>query len=107
MEEREPMNDSEQGITDAHREEMLRLVLAEAAGEDVAGALAPYPSEERSRFRRVVVEAGMVKAKGLATRKGETVFEPPTQLSDRGRRRLKELNDRRASGGASQENQAG
>jgi hypothetical protein len=89
------MSEEQREITDGDREEILRLVLSEAEGMDVAGALSRYPRAIRSKFRQVVCEAGLVKG-GLARPvNGESAFGAGAALTDRGRRRLKELNARR------------
>jgi hypothetical protein len=89
------MIDENREITDVDREEILRLVLSEAEGMNVAEALGRYPRGIRSKFRQVVCEAGLVTG-GLATPvNGESAFGAGAGLTDRGRRRLKELNARR------------
>lgn len=88
------MNDENRELTDADREELLRLVLSEAEGKDVSGSFASYPHAAISTFRRAAFQAGLVQAKGLVMKGDVEVFDGRTKLSDRGRRRLKELNER-------------
>ena len=68
---------------------------SEAEGMNVAEALGRYPRGIRSKFRQVVWEAGLVKGKLAAPVNGESGFGAGASLTDRGRRRLKELNARR------------
>lgn len=83
-------------LTDADREEILRLILSEAAGADVTRDLNRYPVEARNTFRRVVQEAGLVRSGGSRTTpEGEILFEKPLALTPIGRKRLAELNERR------------
>jgi hypothetical protein len=89
------MVDENREITDVDREEILRLVLSEAEGMNVAEALGRYPRGIRSKFRQVVCEAGLVKGKLAAPVNGESGFGAGASLTERGRRRLKELNARR------------
>jgi hypothetical protein len=89
MENNRPLNDQD-------REEILRLVLTEASGGDVSGQLGRFPVSVRNTFRRVVEEAGLVRSGGtLLSDHGEAVFQQPLSLTERGRRRLMELNQRR------------
>jgi hypothetical protein len=60
--------------------------------------LSRYPRAVRSKFRQVVREASLVKGSLSAADDGESRFGKETTLTERGRRRLKELNDRRARG---------
>ena len=90
------MNDIDRQLTDDDREEILRLVLHEAAGDDVEAKLATYPARARSTFRKAAYEAGLVKANGLDRGGEEIRFGQPAQLSERGKRRLTELNQRAA-----------
>jgi hypothetical protein len=86
-------------LTDDDREEILRLVLTEAGGGDVEGELSAYPVKSRSTFRKAAYEAGLVTTKGLDRGSEEIRFEKPAQLSERGKRRLSELNDRASKRG--------
>src|SRR5688500_14046374 len=87
-------------LYDEEREQILLLVLREAAGEDVADALNQFPMEARSKFRTIVCEAQMVKTAKLERADGgEVVFSGPTTLTPRGRKRLDELNRQQASEG--------
>jgi hypothetical protein len=88
------MKEIDRQLTDDDREEILRLILIEAGGGDVAGQLAEYPAKSRSTFRKAAYEAGLVKASGLDRSSDEIQFGKPAQLSERGKRRLSELNDR-------------
>jgi hypothetical protein len=85
-------------LTDEDREEILRLVLTEAGGTDVAALLGRYPAKARSTFRKAAFEAGLVRANGLDRGGEEIQFVKPAQLSERGKRRLAELNARATSG---------
>ena len=87
-------NDQDRQLTDADREEILRLVLIEAGGDDVERELAAFPAKSRSTFRKAAYEAGLVKANGLDRSAEEIRFGKPAQLSERGKRRLSELNER-------------
>jgi hypothetical protein len=90
------MNNTE--LTDDDREEILRLVLAEADNVDVANDLARFPAEARGLFRKVVIEAGLVTGADLSTGSdGEQRFTGRPTLTPRGRRRLSELNEKRRS----------
>jgi hypothetical protein len=91
--DKESMNNTE--LTDDDREEILRLVLAEADGTDVAGDLGRFPAESRGLFRKVVIEAGLVAADLAADAGGEQRFTGTPALTPRGRRRLTELNAKR------------
>ena len=92
------MADNEREIYDEDREEVLRLILAEAGGADVRRELENYPVSVRNQFRKVVQEAGMVEAPGLRKGDGgELFFDAPAKLTPRGRKRLDELNARRGS----------
>lgn len=82
-------------LTDDDREEILRLVLSEADGVDVAADLGRFPAESRGLFRKVVIEAELVAAGGLAEKEGELRYAGEPKLTQRGRRRLTELNARR------------
>lgn len=82
-------------LTDADREELLRLVLCEAEGKDVSEAFASYPHGAISTFRRAAFQAGLVQAKGVGMKGDLAAFEGRPKLSDRGRKRLKELNERK------------
>jgi len=88
------MTEPERQLTDADREEILRLVLTEAGGADVRQQLAAYPAKSRSTFRKAAFEAGLVKTSGLDRSAEEIQFGKPAQLSERGKRRLVELNER-------------
>lgn len=89
------MNGDDPELTDADREELLRLVLCEAEGKDMAEAFASYPHSAISTFRRAAFQAGLVQAKSVAMKGDLAVFEGRPKLSDRGRKRLKELNERK------------
>ena len=78
-------------LTDEDRERILRLVLIEASGGDAGEELQGYPADARNLFRRVVVQAGLVKVKELKEKGVENHFVQP-KLSEKGARRLKELN---------------
>jgi hypothetical protein len=94
------MSQNDRELYDEDREEVLRLILMEAGGEDVREKLAEYPVAARSTFRRVVQEAGLVQTKGLAKGDaGELLFDGPTTLTQRGRKRLDEINARRDAPG--------
>jgi hypothetical protein len=95
------MKEPDRQLTDTDREEILRLVLAEAGGADVAEQLAAYPAKARSTFRKAAYESGLVKASGLDRGGEEIQFGKPAQLSERGKRRLGELNERASAGGES------
>lgn len=87
---------------DEDREEVLRLILAEAGGSDVRRELDNYPVEMRNTFRRIVQEAGLVESSGLQpSDEGELTFGSKTALTPRGRKRLNELNGRRSSSNGS------
>ncbi len=88
---------SNEDLNDDDREEILRLVLMEAGGTEVAAPLAEFPAEARSTFRRVVCEARLVNGK-LVEAEGEMKFGGKPLLTDRGRRRLKEIDERRKGG---------
>lgn len=90
------MSEIDRQLTDADREEILRLVLTEASGTDVEEQLAAYPAKARGTFRKAAFEAGLVKANGLDRGGEEIRFGKPAQLSERGKRRLNELNERAA-----------
>lgn len=86
-------------LYDEDREQILLLVLREAAGEDVAEELDKYPPEARGKFRTIVCEAQMVRTtKVVRGSGGEALFSGQTSLTPRGRRRLDELRARAASG---------
>jgi hypothetical protein len=90
------MNNTE--LTDDDREEILRLVLAEADNTEVAGDLARFPAEARGLFRKVVIEAGLVAGADLSAGEGgEQRFTGKPALTPRGRRRLSELNQKRGA----------
>lgn len=90
------MLENDRELYDEDREEVLRLILCEADGLDVRRELAAYPLSARSMFRKVVHEAGLVQSGGLAKGDaGEMLFDEPTTLTPRGRKRLDELNSRR------------
>jgi len=93
------MNGPDNQLTDADREEILRLVLTEASGADVGAKLEAYPVKARSTFRKAAFEAGLVRTSGLDRGGEEIRFNKPAQLSERGKRRLNELNAR-SSGSA-------
>jgi hypothetical protein len=90
------MNSSPEKITDTDREEILRLVLSEASGVEVEEALRRFPMGIRGKFRQVACEAGLVKGKLAKNGAGETRFASGSKLSERGVRRLTELNSRKA-----------
>ena len=95
---------SKMELTDDDREEILRLVLAEADGTDVAGELGRFPADSRSLFRKVVIEAGLVDNTDLVAGEGaEQHFTGTPSLTPRGRRRLAELNARKEKGGGMEE----
>jgi hypothetical protein len=96
------MKELDRQLTDTDREEILRLVLIEAGGTDVAEQLSAYPAKARSTFRKAAFEAGLVKTNGLDRTGDEIHFGKPAQLSERGKRRLSELNAR-AAGNPSEE----
>jgi hypothetical protein len=89
------VNENGREITDIDREEILRLVLSEAGGADVSEDLKRYPQVARSKFRQVVCEAGLVSAKLVTGSEGEIGFGEPKKLTERGRKRLNDLNTRR------------
>jgi hypothetical protein len=90
-------------LYDEEREQILLLVLREAAGEDVGEQLNLFPKEARSKFRTIVCEAQMVRTEKVVRGEGgEAFFSGRTSLTDRGRRRLAELRAR-AAGEASDE----
>src|SRR4051812_29021827 len=93
-------NEHDRQLTDADREEILRLVLTEAGGVDVEQELSAFPAKSRSTFRKVAYEAGLVKASGLDRSAEEIRFGKPAQLSERGKRRLSELNERATQSGS-------
>ncbi|HVK38526.1 MAG TPA: hypothetical protein VNA88_08355 [Candidatus Kapabacteria bacterium] len=94
------MHENERELFDEDREEVLRLILCEAAGIDVRRELAEFPIPARSMFRKVVQEAGLVATKGLVKGDaGEMLFGSPTTLTPRGRKRLEELDARRSAPG--------
>jgi hypothetical protein len=96
------MSDEGREIYDEDREEVLRLILAEAGGADVRRELESYPLDMRSTFRRVVQEAGLVEATHMdKSDDGEMLFGKGTSLTPRGRKRLAELNGRRSSSNGS------
>ena len=88
------MTQPDRQLTDDDREEIIRLVLTEDSGADVEKELAAYPAKSRSTFRKAAFEAGLVKSNGLDRSSEEIRFGKPAQLSERGKRRLSELNDR-------------
>lgn len=90
------MSGPDNQLTDTDREEILRLVLTEASGADVSAKLAAYPAKARSTFRKAAFEAGLVRTSGLDRDGEEITFNKPAQLSERGKRRLNELNARAA-----------
>jgi hypothetical protein len=99
-EEDRTMSENNRELYDEDREEVLRLILSEAAGQDVYDELVEYPVSVRSMFRKVVYEAGMVQTVGLVKGDaGEMLFGDRTSLTPRGRKRLDELNARRDTPG--------
>ena len=93
------MQENDREMFDEDREEVLRLILSEVAGEDVRRELAEYPIPARNLFRRIVQEAGLVQTRGTSRGDaGEVLFEGAT-LTPRGRKRLDELNARRNAPG--------
>lgn len=96
------MSEDGRELFDEDREEVLRLILAEASGSDVRRELDAYPLDIRSQFRKVVREAGLVESAGLEKDdSGELLFGKKTVLTPRGRKRLNELNIRRSSSNGS------
>lgn len=94
------MQENGRELFDEDREEILRLVLCEAAGMDVRRELGEYPISARSMFRKVVHEAGLVQSGGLAKGDaGELLFNEPISLTPRGRKRLDEIDARRNAPG--------
>src|SRR5688572_19170961 len=90
------MSEQNDSVYDEDREEVLRLILTEASGTDSRRELEAFPVAVRNTFRRVVLEAGLVQAKGLSEGlDGEMLFDEPITLTPRGRKRLNELNGRR------------
>jgi hypothetical protein len=87
------MNGNHKELTDEEREELLRLILMEASGTDANEQLERFPANARSLFRRVVVQAGLVKVKELSQHGMENRFVEP-KLSEKGLLRLNELNGR-------------
>jgi hypothetical protein len=90
------MNSSANDITDTDREEILRLVLSEASGVEVEESLRRFPTGIRGKFRQVACEAGLVRGKLAKDGAGETRFASGSRLTERGVRRLTELNARKA-----------
>ena len=85
------MNGDHRDLTDDEREELLRLILIEAGGTDAGEELRRFPPTARSLFRKVVVQAGLVKVRELSEKGIENHFVEP-KLSQKGARRLNELN---------------
>jgi hypothetical protein len=94
------MNENNRELYDEDREEVLRLILAQANGDDVDDALKSFPISARNMFRKVVQEAGLVETTGMVKGDaGEMFFADRTTLTPRGRKRLEELNARRKEPG--------